>query len=291
MTVSKIRLNRGGSVKVPIELKTDFDMVGHDDLLKQFEQEVLQDIINPIKDYEVVRYKHKPTENGDDSLYIVMSFINSENSWIDEYSACGFTEPELFNFSKSVQNSFFKLDFYDTPTRESQKLQFSKILPMYLSNKTIYDRDRDNVVDYIDNDVFGVDMGGEVTTEDITKLTDRFDVNTTYGLVGSYIIPNFYSNSMYNTEISNVLYFKDESISDLTEFYVSCRFFNAKTGEIIRMINDPKSDGGINPREDFYLKMVIDKEQRTYEYFDYNNIVGNRIGNGLNNPILFFQML
>jgi hypothetical protein len=289
--VSKIKLIRGGSIKVPVTLNTDFDITGQEDLLNQFEEEVLQDIINPIKDYEVVRYKHKPDEYGNDDLYFVMSFINSENSWIDEYSACGFTEPELFNFSSAVQNSFFKLDFYDSPNREVQKLQFSKILPMYLSNKTMYDRDKDNVIDYVDNDVFGDDMGGEVTTEDISKLTDRFGVDTTYGLVGSYIIPNYYSNSMFNTEISNVLFFKDEAIKDITEFYVSCRFFNAKNGDIIRMINDPKSDGGINPKEDFYLKMVINKENRTYEYFDYNITVGERIGHVINKPILFFQML
>ena len=289
--MSKIRVQRGSSIKVPVELTTNFDMVGHDDLLSEFEKETMQKVINPVKDYEVVRYKHAPDEYGMDNLYFVMSFINSENSWIDEYSACGFEEPELFNFTKSVQNSFFKLDFYDSPNREKQKLQFSKIIPMYLSNKTIYDRDRDNVVDYIDNDVFGDDMSGEVTTEDIQKLTDRFSIDTTYGLVGSYIIPNFFSNSMFNTEISNILFFKNNEISDIEEFYVSCRFFNAKNGDVVRMINDPKSDGGINPKEDFYMKMVLDKNSRTYRYYDYNVVTGNRIGNGVNNPILFFQML
>ncbi len=60
MTVNKYRFNiQPGDryLNIPIEIKND--MLGRDDLVDKYEDEVLQEVINPIEDFEVTRYSHK----------------------------------------------------------------------------------------------------------------------------------------------------------------------------------------------------------------------------------------
>ena len=157
--VSKVRIVKGKSLNIPISLETKFDITGQEDLIEKFSDDVLQDIINPVKDYEVSKFIHnycdEEDENcenpGDNGLYIAASFIDkSGNSpfWIDEYYPQEFNKEELVLFSNAVKNSFFKLDFFDTTSRERQKLQLTKIIPMYLSNLAFYDVDYDGIADY-----------------------------------------------------------------------------------------------------------------------------------------------
>lgn len=296
--MGKIKIRKGETLNIPIELSQQFDITGQEDLIEKYEDDVMQEIINPIKDYEVAKFIHEPNEYGMNNLYMVMTFKNGENSWIDEYEPQGFTEMELFSFTKNVKNSFFKLDFYDTPNREQQKQQFTKIIPMYLSNLAVYDKDMDGIADYEDGDVDGVNMEGTVsgdTQADIINLSNRLSSIITQSTVGSYIVPNFFSNIFKNNEISDMFIFKDTDTKNVNEFYFTCRFYNAKDGNVVRMLNDPKEDGGVNPREDFYYKMVINREDRTYIILTHNddsNVYTDRVGHSSENgpiPLIFFE--
>jgi hypothetical protein len=325
--VSKIRLHRGKSLNVPIKLEQRFDITGNEMEIQKFSDDTLQQIINPVKDYEVAKFIHDYDDYGNNDMFMAFSFLNDGGTWIDEYYPQGFTELELFKFSEAVKNSFFKLDFFDTPNRETQKLQFTKIIPMYLSNIAEYDKDKDNIPDYEDNDVY-VDNDGDgveetllitdveistttstivypsgnqrivydVANEDefIGAFTDRFGYSKSLGqnVIGTYIIPNFFSNSLKNNEINDLFIFKDLDTKPFNEFYVGCRFFNAKNGDVVRMTNDPIKDMGINPVQDYYYKVVLDREKRTYQIFDFSNgKVGDRVGHEMNSALMFYQML
>ena len=106
-----------------------------------------------------------------------------------------------------------------------------------------------------------------------------------------YIVPDFYSNAIKNNEISDLFIFKSEKTKNIDEFYMGCRFFNAKNGDIVRMTNDAILDSGINPSKDYYYKVVIDRDRRTYQIFDYiDGVVGSITGTE-DNPLMFYQML
>lgn len=329
--MSKVRLIKGKSLNIPISLDTKFDITGQEDLIEKFSDDVLQDIINPIKDYEVSKFIHNYDDGGDNGLYIAASFIDTKNEneqfWIDEYYPQGFDKEELVLFSNAVKNSFFKLDFFDTTSRERQKLQLTKIIPMYLSNVAIFDIDFDGIPDYEDTDVNGENMVGGVDLSDSNNwvLVEEIDVNgvtrQSYKIkdsyddpntgeerefydrfessemlspnqTGTYIVPNLYSNNIKNNEISDLFVFKSLSTKPFNEFYMSCRFFNAKTGDVVRMANNPLLDSGINPKKDFYYKVKLNRQKLTYEIYDYSDgIEGDRVGDSEDNPLMFYQML
>jgi len=305
--VSKVRIVRGKSLNIPINLETKFDITGQEDLIEKFSDDVLQDIINPVKDYEVSKFIHNYDDSGDNGLYIAASFIDKSGEspfWIDEYYPQGFEERELVLFSNAVKNSFFKLDFFDTTSREKQKLQLTKIIPIYLSNLSIYDADYDGIADYeddmVDIDGDGVDdntaggVSGPNEQDYIDEFGDRFEDSSklTRIDVGTYIVPNIYSNNVKNNEVSDLFVFKSLSTKPFNEFYMGCRFFNAKTGDVVRMTNDPLVDSGINPKKDFYYKVKLDRQKLTYEIYDYSDgVEGERVGDSEDNPLMFYQML
>ena len=296
--VSKVRIVKGKSLNIPISLETKFDITGQEDLIEKFSDDVLQDIINPVKDYEVSKFIHNYDESGDNGLYIAASFIDkkSDNSpfWIDEYYPQEFNKEELVLFSNAVKNSFFKLDFFDTTSRERQKLQLTKIIPMYLSNLAFYDVDYDGIADYEDDMVDIDGDGDDDNTAGNDDYGDRFESSRLLKptQTGTYIVPNLYSNNVKNNEISDLFVFKSLETKPFNEFYMSCRFFNAKTGGVVRMTNDALIDSGINPKKDFYYKVKLDRQKLTYEIYEYSDgVEGGRVGHSEDDPLMFYQML
>ena len=64
MIVNKYRFNiQPGDrfFNIPIEIKTD--LLGREDLIEKFEEDVIEKVINPIEDFEVTRYAHKKNDN------------------------------------------------------------------------------------------------------------------------------------------------------------------------------------------------------------------------------------
>ena len=49
--------NEDTYINLPMEI--DFDNFGREDLIKQYENDVLEEIINPMEDFETTRYSHK----------------------------------------------------------------------------------------------------------------------------------------------------------------------------------------------------------------------------------------
>jgi hypothetical protein len=242
--VSKIKLLRGKSINLPVKLEQRFDTTGNEMAIEKFSDDVLQEIINPIKDYEVAKFIHDYNVNGENGLDLSFDLG-------DGYESQGFNVSELVNITNSVKHSFFKLDFFDSPNRETQKLQFTKIIPMYLSKET--------------------------------PLNEPLDGRT------GMLTPEFYSDYLRNNEISDLFIFKNEDTKSIDEFYMGARFFNAKNGDVVRMINSQVT-GTVYPKQHYYYKVVIDRTKRTYQVFNYiNGVVGDRIGNN-GNPILFYEM-
>jgi hypothetical protein len=134
---------------IPIEVK--FDTLGRNDLIDEYQEKVLEQVINPIEDFEVTRYAHKtwvhnnqPKSNINYKFHFFdrsgdMSSISSVNSsvWVNDYVFTenpnfiseSFNEADIYYNANSFKRSFFKLDLYDTKDSETQQIYATIIIP------------------------------------------------------------------------------------------------------------------------------------------------------------------
>ena len=139
MIVNKYRFNiQPGDrfFNIPIEIKTD--LLGREDLIEKFEEDVIEKVINPIEDFEVTRYAHKKNDNKEDtyvnyqfnffdrSIDVESTTTSNQNLWVSDYvftenpnfTGTCFNEAEIYYNVNSYKRSFFKLDLYDTSDRD-----------------------------------------------------------------------------------------------------------------------------------------------------------------------------
>ena len=88
-----------------------------------------------------------------------------------------------------------------------------------------------------------------------------------------------------------IYWLKDVEVLGLTEFYMSAKFFNGKTGEFVRLINKPQStiagnNSNFNPEDFFYYKVNLNYNNFTYTLSTFNNPF--RAGTTMN-PIKFYE--
>ena len=136
------------------DFKTD---LGWQENLVQFEDEILKDIINPAQNYETVRYIHKPytsTLGVEQTDIWYQFFFSSGSTYVQEYESVGITTTENEFMLRQSTESFFRLEFYKTPsiisgttliceppTRQNRRLVFSKNLSLPLGEKYFYKGD------------------------------------------------------------------------------------------------------------------------------------------------------
>jgi hypothetical protein len=131
--------------------------LGWQDNLADFEDEILKDIINPSKNYETVRYIHKPynkTISGitmsQTDIWFQFYFATTGNTpnYVLDYNPVGISTQENQLMTKQSTESFFRLEFYKTPgsitnyvltceppTRQNRRLINSKNLALPLGEK------------------------------------------------------------------------------------------------------------------------------------------------------------
>ncbi len=264
------------TINIPIEI--NFDTAGRDETVDILENELKEDVINQINDFEVKRFSHaiSDTDSTKTEIHYKFNFFNSQgqvdflnnppnvNEWLDDYEYAGFTDEEIYYFANSFKKSFFKLDFYDRNTTENQKILFSVILPTQQGlkeNGTLFNNPNLQVLvkkPYMVLDSIGADKEGFF----------------------------FY-------------WLKNQTYLSQTEMYMSCKFFNSKKGQFVRMMNRPQSffTGpnvyDFNKSTYFYYKVFFDYVN--YEYTVYKEIPSGqsyvyvRVGENQTNPINWFE--
>lgn len=251
-----------------ISPETDFRLDGGwNDSVKELENETLLKIINPIENYETVRFIHEPYLNaigGLQSDIWYKFYFHNGSEYVCDYGPTGLSIYENSKMLKQSTESFFRLEFFKTnnnepPNRNNRRLVFAKNLSLPLGEKLRY-----------------VDGGNSV---DIFK-------------------PVFNGSNYKNSENQYLFWFQDDSVlneSNLigNEFYMSAKFFNAKDGSIIDFV---KSDlnAEVNESDDMYYKVVINRDQYTYRVFKYDSAnTGDRIGTQITtfDPIIFYEKI
>ena len=298
MTVNRIQIKASLSDdRVVIPIGQTFDEAGREQLIETYEQTELQDNINEIIDYETTSYSHTgilPVLNPlthDYNTYYEFWFFNSGGT----YSAPATYEPQSFSNSdlskqiKGFTNSFYKFDYYDSPYRKQQKLMFSIIVTANQSKK-VNKPIPNNEYEYVVQIAQGV----------ITPNWDIYVPEMSLGPINDG--ENLYSEGYF------IQWLKNRQNVQTDTFYMSCKFFNAKTGKIVRMLNrnpiDPNTGMPYTVYEYpdwFYyeVKLKINNTSTENPKFGYTirecnsltlstGIPGQQAGT-LGNPINFFE--
>ena len=251
-------------IDIPIQLKWDF--FGRLDSIQEYENTVIEEIIGSPLDYEIDRFAHDSYgEDNVTKIYYNFYFFNGvptdiptsiSTDWDSSYITEGFSGEEIYFLVNQFTKSFFKLDFYDTQEAATQKNYFTVILPVTEGeNESI-------LVPMIDlvNNVF------------IKKPTFELD----------YIKKNegFY-----------FYWLRDRTVLDISTFYMTAKFFDAKSGVFVKMMTEPQSNlpgdrFSFKPEDYFYYKVVLD--YNNYSYKVYNVLTNFRVGDNLQ-PINWYE--
>lgn len=266
-------LRKTEDLHIDLNIETDFQTnAGWQENMQQFEDEVLYDIINPIDNYETIRYIHKPYSgitsfSGDTQcdIWFYFYFLNPNTSDYTsglDYSHVGITPQENAKLLKATSESFFRLEFYKTPltsnglsyqppTRYNRRLVFAKNLSLPLGEKVFYETIRKNIH-----------------------------------------VPVFMGSNYRNKENMYLFWFQDDSVLEETNlsgttlntntFFMTAKFFNKTDGSITDFTNTP-FDGTyqINDVSDMYYQVDIDKTDYSYRIYKFNGTVSqysNRVG-------------
>jgi len=238
---------------------------GWEESLIAYEDELLKKVLNPIENYETVRYIHKPYDSSgitQTDIWFYFYFVDNSNLYDNglDYNLIGITSQENEHMLKQSTESFFRLEFFKTPgivtngvltceppSRINRKLVFAKNLALPLGEKYFYDT-----------------------------------------LNGYIHLPVFQGSNYKNKENMYFFWFADESVLTETNlsgsttgntFFVTAKFYNAKDGSVVDFTNSGFTSGyTINESNDMYYQVDIDKTDYSYYVYSFNGTKGNRIG-------------
>ena len=278
-----------GYLNIPLEV--DFDLEGRSQAVEDFENQILRQIINPVTDFEMTKFAHSgwtvnfqivlpPFIPGGSGIILNVTIIPttidyeffffdyttnvdiaSTSNWDDDYENAGFTDNEIYYFANSFKGSFFKLDFYDKKDSQTQQLFLTVILPTQQ----------------------GLKENGSIGSPNnpISVMVNKPKFKLDY--IGA------------NKDGFFVYFLKDKSIFNLDAFYVSCKFFNAKNGQFVRMLTTPQSTFvgpgvfNVNKDDTFYYKYILDYNSFKYAvYKESPNGSLSRVGTNIS-PIKWYE--
>jgi len=270
MSVNKFVIRQDGfdnkQVNIPVELKWDY--LGLDLAIEEYEKNIITEVIGVGRDFEISRFAHAPATGTTNNTEINYEFyfysggsLNDINNWRVNYLSEGFTPQEVYYYENNFSNSFFKLDFYDTPDEKKQVNYLTVILPTQQGLK--------------------MDAQMQRTLVSIKK-------------------PEFVLDYVGDKEGFFLYWLKKKTFLDINTFYMSAKFYNAKTGQFTRMM----TGGGSNSLDDtngpqalmntnkyafdstqyFYYTVKLDYPTQTYQVL---NTYGQRLGTNL--PIKWYE--
>jgi hypothetical protein len=260
MDVNKIQILNNGlknkEITIPIELTWDY--LGMDQSIDEYEVEIIKQVTGGYGDFEVNRFAHAPILNPDpnssipfESTSIEYEFnfysggpLDVSANWRNDYISEGFTTQDIYYYENNFSNSFFKLDLYDNVDEKRQTNYITIIIPTQ-QGLTI-DATMNRTPVKIKRPYFILDYVGDKE-----------------GFFIYWLRENFYIN--------------------INEFYMSAKFFNARRGIFVNMMNRPQSifsaSGNyytFNKSNYFYYKVSLNYPSKTYEVYD--TITGLRVG-------------
>jgi hypothetical protein len=206
------------------DFKTD---LGWQENAQELEDQTLEKIINPVDNYETVRYIHQPYNSSLSGLTISQADIwfkfhfLSGSTYVTDYEPTGLSYKENNEVREFFKKSFFRLEFYKTPygespTRANRRLVFTKNLPLTSGEQYNF------------------------YNETLTGVTDV-----------KIFKPVFMGTNYKNSENLYIFWFQDDSPFEESNlvgniFYMTAKFFNAENGEITDFVTNSDVDVDID---------------------------------------------
>ena len=257
MSVNNYKINfsefknvSGSTINLPLNM--EFQLVDQDEIVrKQFVENEIKNNINPILDYEKVRFlpiiQLNDTNNVVNNITYNLHFLDSLNQFNQNsfYGQIGFNNSDIKFRKKSFTNSFLRLNFYDTDITTTQRLLFFV---------TIFPR-------------------LEPTNFSIGLLPPWGTITSAINLKTSFILGDSMINKSFNSEGYSLYYFKDEVITQPKELFMSAEFNNAKNGSVTRFMSTSSTnitiDNLFNPSNtvnNLFTKYILKKVNNKYTY-------------------------
>jgi len=262
MSANKLTIERNQGVdmqiNIPIELSWDYD--GIDDSIDLYEDEIITEVIGVGRDFEVSRFANEPytsitsnnmTEVNYEFYFHSGTSVSNASNWSNSYLTLGFNAEDVFFYRNNFSNSFFKLDFYDSPDEKQQVNYLTTIIPTQQGLKMTVPMQRQTV--------------------DIKK-------------------PKFVLDYVGDVEGFFIYWLKKRTFLNIDTFYMSAKFFDAKKGFFVKMMTQGQftmggSPNNFDPLRYFYYPVKLDYSKQTYQIFDMNLI---RVGTP-GNPIKWYE--
>lgn len=255
MSVNNIRIvDIDATYELNIPLEASWDFNGIEEGYKDYEETVLDEILNK-SDFETTRFEHEEYNNKSSINYRFDFFNSGASVYINSYIG-KFTPEQVYYYSNQFSNSFFKLDFYNTPDTSTQKNYLTVILP---------------------------------TQQGLTE-TVVLNPSTSAGQFVNIKKPAFQLDYVGDKEGFFIYWLKKRDFIDLSTFYMTAKFFDAETGVFIKMMTVPQtslsSQTNFKPEDYFYYKVELNYDNRTYKVLNKNT--GVRVGTDIN-PIRWYE--
>ena len=307
-------LRKNTDLNLVLNQEVDFQMnLGWQENMQQFEDEVLSDIINPIENYETVRFIHNSLKVNSDIWFYFYFLDNGDYRKGLDYSLIGITPQENAKMLKQSTESFFRLEFFKTPIKNWNSDKTYEITELVTYNGNTYasllNLNKNNnpltssgkwVLDSLYSQVY------EPPTRQNRKLI--FTKNLSLPLGEKYFyttlnenihLPVFHGSNYTNKENMYLFWFQDESVLTETNlsgtttgntFFMTSKFFNAKDGSVLDFTNDCYSGGkNLIEQKDMYYQVDIDKRNHSYKVYFYDGVVKCEQVGDSSRPIQFFE--
>lgn len=264
MNASRVKIVKDDTNKylnIPVNMQWDF--MGRDDSISEYEVKAIKEVTGVAADFEVARFSHNIFQNDDTAINYQFNFYddtlpitgNTIGTWGSSYLNEGFSVQEVYYFSKPFTKSFFKLDFYDTPDESTQQIYLSVILPI---------------------------QQGLTQTAVINSLIPPVEIKK----------PTMILDSIgADKEGFYIYWLRSRDFIDISQFYMTAKFFNARLGVFKQMTNTRQdlitpNKFQFNNADYFYYKVNLDYDNKTYEVFSTSTQL--RVGDSAS-PIIWYE--
>lgn len=264
MNASRVKIVKDDTNKylnIPVNMQWDF--MGRDDSISEYEAKAIKEVTGVAADFEIARFSHNVFQNDDTAINYRFNFYddtlpitgNTIGTWGSSYLNEGFSVQEVYYFSKPFTKSFFKLDFYDTPDESTQQIYLSVILPI---------------------------QQGLTQTAVINSLIPPVEIKK----------PTMILDSIgADKEGFYIYWLRSRDFIDISQFYMTAKFFNARLGVFKQMTNTRQdlitpNKFQFNNADYFYYKVNLDYDNKTYEVFSTSTQL--RVGDSAS-PIIWYE--
>ena len=312
-----------------INTESDFQTdLGWEDNLMQFEEEILNEIINPIENYETIRYIHTPysgitSYTGDTQSDIwFYFFFHTGTTYNQDYQSVNISNQDNEHLLPQSTKSFFRLEFYKTPLKKwnlsityniNETVYYEVITSTGTTGNTYTSTISNNISNNPNTSSFWTltktnSIVCEAPNRTNRKLLFAKNLSLPNGekvfdpvLNGHLHIPIFTGSNYRNKENMYMFWFEDESVLTETNlsgsttgntFFMTAKFYDAENGSIYDFTNNTGYTH-LNESQDMYYQVDIDKVAHTYSIFKYttqksSNRFGAVSGSTIT-PITFYQ--